>query len=58
MVKRDSTAGQAELVLDHQKKAEREAQNGLRQFDMVRNVVAETLERQQFKLRPSLILAL
>ena len=61
--RRDSVARQPELIVDPIKRAEREAANGLRQFDLGRSEAQQAIERQagseyQFKLRPSLILSL
>ena len=55
---RHSKALEAELINDPHSKAEAEARNGLRQYDYAIKVIHEGLERQHFKLRPSLILAL
>lgn len=55
---RHSKALEAELLSDPQAKAEAEARNGLRQFDYGIQVVHQALERDFFKLRPSLVLAL
>jgi Fic family protein len=56
--KRDSRALEPELIKDPVAKAEAEARNGLRQFDAGIKTIQTALERNQFKLRPSLILAL
>lgn len=55
---RHSVALEAEIITDPQQKAETEARNGLRQFDVAMQVVAQAIERKQFKLRVSLILSL
>ncbi|WP_176036674.1 Fic family protein [Brucella tritici] len=55
---RHSVALEAEIITDPQKKAETEARNGLRQFDIAMQAVAQAIERKQFKLRVSLILSL
>src|SRR5690349_12004873 len=52
---RHSQALEPELITDPQRKAEAEARNGLRQYDVAVKSVYQALERQPFKLRPSLI---
>jgi hypothetical protein len=52
---RHSRALEPELVTDPQRKAEAEAANGLRQYDFAVKSVRQALERQPFRLRPSLI---
>lgn len=56
--KRDSKALEPELIADPQARAEAEARNGLRQYDAGIQTIQTALDRQPFKLRPSLILAL
>jgi Fic family protein len=61
--RRDSVAREPELLTDPVKRAEAEAANGLRQFDLGNAAAHEAIERQNshghsFRLRPSLILAL
>jgi Fic family protein len=60
--RRDSHPDEPELILDEQARAEREAANGLRQFDAGRASAQVAIDRVAdgglFKLRPSLILAL
>ena len=56
--KRDSRALEPQLISDPKARAEAEARNGLRQFDAGITAVQLALERSEFKLRPSLILAL
>jgi Fic family protein len=56
--RRDSKALEPELIKDPQARAEAEARNGLRQYDAGIQTVYTALERSQFKLRPSLVLAL
>ena len=56
--KRPSHALEPELITDPQVKAEAEAANGLRQYDAGIQAVQAALERDLFKLRPSLLLAL
>lgn len=55
---RHSQALEVEILSDPLAKAEAEARNGLRQFDYGIQVVYQAIERGEFKLRPSLILAL
>lgn len=56
--RRDSKALEPELIKDPQARAEAEARNGLRQYDAGIQTIYTALERSQFKLRPSLVLAL
>lgn len=56
--RRDSKALEPELIKDPQARAEAEARNGLRQYDAGIQTIHTALERSQFKLRPSLVLAL
>lgn len=57
--RRDSKALEPELIKDPQARAEAEARNGLRQYDAGIRTIQTALERsQQFRLRPSLVLAL
>jgi Fic family protein len=56
--RRDSRALEPELINDPVAKAEAEARNGLRQYDAGIKTVQTALERNSFKLRPSLVLAL
>lgn len=56
--RRDSRALEPELISDPIKKAEAEARNGLRQYDLGIQAIQSALDRGSFKLRPSLILAL
>jgi Fic family protein len=56
--KRDSKAFEPELVRDPLAKAEAEARNGLRQYDVGIKTIQSALERPSFKLRLSLILSL
>jgi Fic family protein len=56
--RRDSRALDPELITDPLKRAEAEAANGLRQFDAGKGAAQEAIDRQAFKLRPSLILGL
>jgi Fic family protein len=56
--RRDSRALEPELIKDPIAKAEAEARNGLRQYDVGIKSVQTALERGSFKLRPALVLAL
>jgi Fic family protein len=56
--RRDSHAAEPELIKNPQKLAEAEAKNGLRQYDSGISAAQTALERQNFKLRLSLILGL
>jgi Fic family protein len=53
--RRHSVASDPEIISDPIKQAEAEARNGLRQFDISIQMVHQALERQPFKLRPSMI---
>jgi Fic family protein len=56
---RHSQALEAELIADPEQKAQQEAKNGLRQFDVVIEQIEHWLEPDRpFKLRPSAILNL
>jgi Fic family protein len=57
---RHSRALEPDLIVDPQLKAEAEAKNGLRQYDLGIRVIETALERgpENFKLRPSTILSL
>ena len=56
--RRHSKALEPELIQDPLLKAEAEARNGLRQYDFAVNTVQTAIDRNQFKLRLSLILSL
>jgi Fic family protein len=56
--RRHSIALEADLIDDDVRKAEAEARNGLRQFDLGIRLLEEALERGRFRLRVSLILSL
>jgi Fic family protein len=56
--KRDSRALEPELITDPHAKAEAEARNGFRQYDLGVRAIQTALERPPFKLRLSLVLAL
>jgi Fic family protein len=56
--KRDSRALEPELITDPVAKAEAEARNGFRQYDLGIRAIQTALDRGAFKLRPSLVLAL
>lgn len=56
--RRHSHALEAELITDPQLKAEAEARNGLRQYDVGLEIIQTSFERLPFKLRPSAILHL
>jgi Fic family protein len=56
--RRHSKALEPELISDTKQRAEAEARNGLRQYDLAVQVVQTAIDRQQFKLRLSLILSL
>jgi Fic family protein len=56
--KRDSRALEPELITHPVAKAEAEARNGLRQYDLGIRAIQTALERGPFKLRLSLVLAL
>lgn len=55
--RRHSKALEPELISDPKLKAEAEAANGLRQYDLAVQAVQTAVERQPFKLRLSLILS-
>ena len=55
---RHSKPQEPDIATDPQEKAELEARNALRQFDCAMSIIDEGLDRGNFKLRPSLILAL
>lgn len=55
---RHSVALEAEIISDPFQKAEAEARNGLKQYDYGMQVVQQALDRDTFKLRVSVILAL
>ena len=55
---RHSRAAEAELIKDPHLKAEAEALNGLRQYDLAMRMVNDALDRGSFKLRLSHILSL
>jgi Fic family protein len=57
--RRHSVAEEVALITDETLKAEAEARNGLKQFDLGMRVVEDAREKgDQFKLRSSLILSL
>jgi hypothetical protein len=56
--RRDSRALEPELITDPMEKATTEARNGFRQYDAAIGAIHTALERNSFKLRPSLILGL
>ncbi len=56
--RRDSRALEPELITNAQAKAIAEARNGFRQYDAAVAAIQTALERDLFKLRPSLILGL
>jgi Fic family protein len=55
--RRHSRALEPQLISDPTLKAEAEAANGLRQYDLAVQAVQTAIERQPFKLRLSLILS-
>lgn len=55
---RHSVAQEAQLIRDPVEKAEIEALNGLKQYDLGVRIIQDALERGSFKLRLSLILSL
>ena len=55
--RRHSRALEPELISDPRLKAEAEAANGLRQYDLAVQAVQTAIERQPFKLRLSLVLS-
>lgn len=57
-LQRHSRALEADLIVDPVEKAEAEALNGLRQYDYGLEVIRQAIERNAFKLRPSLVLGL
>jgi Fic family protein len=56
--RRHSRALEPDLITDPTLKAEAEAANGLRQYDLAVQAVQTAIERQPFRLRVSLILSL
>src|SRR4051812_40777170 len=56
--RRDSRALEPELIADPQKKAEAEARNGLRQYDVGIQAIQTALDLGATKIRLSLILTL
>ncbi len=56
--RRDSRALEAPLIEDADERAEAEALNGLRQYDLGIRAAQSAIERGGFRLRPSLVLAL
>src|ERR1700751_4992290 len=56
--KRDSRAFEPQLITDPQARAEAEARNVLRQYDVGIAAIQSALERRPFNPRPSLSLAL
>jgi Fic family protein len=56
--RRHSKALEPELIKDPMLKAEAEAANGLKQYDLAEQAVQAAIERKPFKLRLSLILSL
>jgi Fic family protein len=57
--RRHSKALEADLIPDPDERARAEARNGLRQFDLGMEIVADALEKgTNFRLRPSAVLAL
>lgn len=55
---RHSRAAGPELISDPISKAEAEARNGLKQYDLALSCIQAALDRRDFSLRPSLILGL
>lgn len=55
---RHSQAAEASLITDDRLRAETEALNGLRQYDVGLEIINEWLDRGSFRLRASLILSL
>ncbi len=55
---RHSVAQDAQLINDPVKRAETEALNGLKQYDLGVRIIQDAMERGDFKLRLSLILSL
>lgn len=58
LTRRHSVAADAEIISDQQLRAKAEARNGLRQFDLGIHMVEDAMAKGNFRLRPSLILAL
>jgi Fic family protein len=56
--RRDSRAAEPTLLSDPDEIAAAEARNGLRQYDVAIQMIQTCLERQPFRLRPSMILTL
>ncbi|ALK11068.1 Fic family protein [Blastochloris viridis] len=56
--RRHSVAADAEVITDPKARAEAEARNGLRQFDLGLRIVEDALAKRAFRLRSSLILSL
>ena len=56
--KRNSRALEAVLITDPTERAQAEARNGLRQYDVGIQAAFQAIERGAFKLRPSLVLTL
>jgi Fic family protein len=56
--RRHSRALEPEIISDPVAKAEAEALNGLKQYDLAVQVVQAAIDQKRFKLRPSLILSL
>ncbi|GEM_PF-4665759 len=54
--RRHSVAGEAYLITDEMARAEAEAKNGLRQFDLACHIIMDAIEKGSgWKLRPSTI---
>lgn len=53
-----SKAGEAELIADETERAAAEARNGLKQYDYGLQVIQSAIDTGEFRLRPSLVLAL
>lgn len=56
--RRHSRALEPEIISDPVAKAEAEALNGLKQYDLAVQVVQAAIDQKRFKLRPSLVLSL
>lgn len=56
--RRHSKALEADLIKEPQEKAEAEARNGLRQFDLGMSIIEDALAKDHFRLRPSIVLSL
>lgn len=57
--RRHSVATEAYLIKDETLRAEAEARNGLRQFDLARDMIIDAIDKgEKWKLRPSMLLAL